>query len=301
LIKSTITLRTLIAWTIISSMTVCFSQTQTPNDANTKTGSITRIVSLAPSLTESIYLLDMGQYLVGNTIYCNKPKDAQNKKRVASAVDVNIEEVIRLNPNLIVATPLTDHRAINKFKSLGIDIASFVQPYNFNQMAAQFLCLGQKLGQNQLAEKLVNRTQNKINMLTGCLNKVNKQKVFVQLGARPLYAATSESFVNDLISLAKGINIAANEKNGIYSKEKVIASNPDVILITSMGMTGEAEKNRWLRFGSLKAAQSGRIHIIDSELFCSPTVVSFTDALAQLIQLLHPQLNWNNMHEPKSD
>jgi len=295
---STITLRTLIVWIIISSLTVCFSQT-TPQK-NPKTGSIKRIVSLAPSLTQSIYLLEKGSCLVGNTIYCNKPIDAQNKKRVASAVDVNIEAVIRLDPDLIVATHLTDHRAIKKFKSLGIDIASFAQPYNFKQMSMQFLRLGQKLGQIQLAEKLVNMAQDRINVLIGSLGAVNKQKVFVQLGARPLYAATSESFVNDLISLAQGINIASNQKNGIFSKEKVLASNPDVILITSMGMTGDEERNRWLRFRSLKAAQSRRIHIIDSEMFCSPTVVSFADALQQLIQLLHPQLNRNIMHESKS-
>jgi iron complex transport system substrate-binding protein len=243
----------------------------------------------------------MGPYLVGNTIYCNKPPDAQNKKRIASAVDVNIEEVVRLNPDLIVATHLTDHRAIKKFKSLGIDIALFGQPYNFKQMASQFLRLGQRVGKQQLAENLINKARERINLLIRNLGNVPKQKVFVQLGARPLYAATSESFVNDLIIMANGINIASYQKNGIFSKEKVLASNPDVILITSMGMTGSEEKKRWLGFASLKAAQSRRVHIIDSYLFCSPTVVSFADALQQLIQLLHPQLNRNMMHESKSD
>jgi len=293
-------IRLLIAYIFLSCVTVCFSQTPAQNIKSNKTGTIKRIVSLAPSLTESIYLLEKGPNLVGNTIYCNSPEDAKNKKRVASAVDVNIEEVVRLNPDLIVATHLTDHRAIKKFKSLGIDIATFAQPYSFNQMTKQFLCLGKKLGQGQLAENLINKARNRINSLIGHLDAVKKQKVFVQLGARPLYAATRESFVNDLVTLAKGINIAANQKNGIYSKEKVLAKNPDVILITSMGMTGEEEKKRWLRFGSLKASQTNRIHILDSELFCSPTVESFADALQQLIQLLHPQLNRNIMHESKS-
>jgi len=300
MIKITITLQTIIVWIFIFSTTICFSQPH-QNLLHTKSNSIKRIVSLAPSLTESIYLLKMGPYLVGNTIYCNKPPDAQNKKRIASAVDVNIEEVVRLNPDLIVATHLTDHRAIKKFKSLGIDIALFGQPYNFKQMASQFLRLGQRVGKQQLAENLINKARERINLLIRNLGNVPKQKVFVQLGARPLYAATSESFVNDLIIMANGINIASYQKNGIFSKEKVLASNPDVILITSMGMTGSEEKKRWLGFASLKAAQSRRVHIIDSYLFCSPTVVSFADALQQLIQLLHPQLNRNMMHESKSD
>jgi iron complex transport system substrate-binding protein len=289
----------LIAYISCFCVSVCFSQILTQKNKN-KSDKIKRIVSLAPSLTESIYLLEMGPYLVGNTIYCNKPDDAKTKKRVASVVDVNIEEVVRLNPDLIVATHLTDHRAIKKFKLLGIDICSFAQPYNFNQMAKQLIDLGQKLGQKELAEKLVARAQNRINLLTSQLNPGRTQKVFVQLGARPLYAATNESFVNDLVTLAKGINIAANQKNGIYSKEQVLAENPDIILITSMGMTGDDERKRWLRFDSLKAAKSRRVHIIDSELFCSPTVVSFADALQQLIHLLHPQLDRNNIHESKS-
>jgi len=286
-----------IAWLFFSSMTVCLSQK--PIEKN-QTGK-TRIVSLAPSLTESIYLLEMGTSLVGNTIYCNTPKDAQKIKRVASAVDVNVEEVVRLNPDLIVATHLTDHRAMKKFELLGFKTAYFSQPHTFNKMADQFLSLGQQLGQTQLAEKRVRLARNRIKLLTAPLDNVSLQKVFVQLGARPLYAATGESFVNDLITLAKGMNIAANEKNAIYSKEKVIASNPDVILITSMGMTGEEEKQRWLQFNSLKAAQSKRVHIIDSELFCSPTVESFSKALQQLIQLLHPKLDRDNMHESKSN
>jgi len=292
-------LRTCIIWLTLCIVSVCYSQASV-YPIKKKDRKIKRIVSLAPSLTESIYLLEMGQYIVGNTIYCNKPKDAQNKKRVATAVDVNVEEVIRLDPDLIVATHLTDHRAMKKFKSLGMNSAFFVQPNNFNQMAKQFIRLGQKLSKNQLAEKMVSKARERIDVLTKHLNAVSSPKVFVQLGARPLYAATSESFVNDLVKFAKGLNIAANEKNGIFSREKVLAINPDVILITSMGMTGEEEKQRWMRFASLKAAQSRRIHIIESELFCSPTVVSFADALQQLIELLHPQLNWNSINESKS-
>jgi len=294
-------IRVCIIWISLWNIAVCFSQTPTKPIKNSKDKTVKKIVSLAPSLTESIYLLEMGQYLVGNTIYCNKPKDAQNKKRVATAVDVNIEEVVRLNPDLIVATHLTDHRATKKFKSLGLNCAFFIQPYNFNQMAKQFICLGEKLAKKRLAEQLVCKARERIRFLTGHLDSVSSQKVFVQLGARPLYAATSESFVNDLIQLAKGFNIAADEKNGIFSREKVLAMNPDVILIASMGMTGEEEKQRWLRYRSLKASQSGRIHIIESDLFCSPTVVTFLDALQQLIALLHPQLNRNFKHESKSD
>jgi len=280
----------LIIWIILSNA-VYFAQSSEMSDQDIPKN-LNRIISLAPSLTESIYLLNMGEYLVGNTVYCNKPDDAKNKQRVATAVDVNIESVVRLKPDLVVATPLTDFRAIKKIKLLKIKVVTFDQPSTFNQMTRQFLDLGQRLGQQQLATTIINRARKKLEKITKRFKNVKKPKVFVQLGARPLFAATSDSFVNDLITYAQGINIAEKEKNGIYSREMVLSQNPDIILITSMGMTGEEEQKNWLGYRSLKAAQTKQVHIIDSELFCSPSVESYIDALIELIALLHPQLNW---------
>jgi len=281
----------LLVWIIILSSTVGFSQASVDHDVD-KNSLKPRIISLAPSLTESIYLLDMGEYLVGNTFYCNKPEDAKNKPRVASAVDVNIEEVVRLKPDLVLATQLTDPRAIRKLKAMHINTMAFKQPYSFNQMAEQFLCIAKRLEREHLAKTIINHSRRKLEIITNRLNHVTKPSVFIQLGARPIFAATSESFVNDLVTYAKGVNIAENEKTGIYSREMLLVQNPDIILITSMGIKGSEEKKQWLKFRSLKAVQTNRIYIIDSELFCSPSVASFVDALKQLVLLLHPQVSW---------
>ncbi|MFH0791132.1 MAG: cobalamide ABC transporter substrate-binding protein, partial [Candidatus Omnitrophota bacterium] len=95
-------------------------------------------------------------------------------------------------------------------------------------------------------------------------------------------------FVNDYIEFAGAVNIAKEEKKGIYSKERVIMANPDVIIITTMGMAGEAEKKNWEQFPALSAVKSKRIYIINTEKLTSPTPASFVETLEELVAILHP-------------
>jgi len=118
---------------------------------------------------------------------------------------------------------------------------------------------------------------------------LSKPKVFVQVGAKPLFTITGESFVNDFIRFAGGINIAQNQSSGFYSREEVLKQDPDVIIIVTMGIAGEEEKEVWQRYTTLKATQNNRIHIVDSHKVCSPTPVSFVETLMEMVSILHPE------------
>jgi len=253
-----------------------------------------RIVSLAPSLTGNIYALGMEDFLVGNTIYCNQPPAAKLKPKVATAIDVNMERLLSLKPDYIITTTLTDFKAVRKTQQLGIETGIFQQPQNFTRMAAQFIKLGRRLGRENKARAIINKALTELAEIQLSLQNTDRPKVFVQLGAKPLYAATSRSFLHDFINRAHAVNMAANAKNGIYSRERVIAENPDIILIVTMGTTGEAEKKIWLKYKSLKAAQTGRVYIIDSDRYCSTSPVLFTTALKDLIPLIHPEISKRN-------
>jgi iron complex transport system substrate-binding protein len=73
-----------------------------------------------------------------------------------------------------------------------------------------------------------------------------------------------------------------------YSREAVVAANPDCILVVTMGLVGQDEARGWLRYEGLAAAASNRIHLVDSERVCSPTPRSFVEALEWLVGVLHP-------------
>ena len=116
-----------------------------------------------------------------------------------------------------------------------------------------------------------------------------RPKVFLQIGANPLFTASRESLLNDFVEFSGGINMVGDFKGGLYSREKVLAENPDIILIVAMeGAVAEKEKKRWERFGTINAVRDGAVYVIDPYKMCSPTPVTFVEALETVVNLIHP-------------
>lgn len=246
-----------------------------------------RIISLAPSLTEGLFLLGVEDKLVGVTTYCLRPPDAQNKEKIGSLASVDLEKIISLEPDLVLATSLTNPKTIEKLKNLKIKVVSFSPPKNFSQVCKQFLELGKVIGKEKRAEEIVSKARRKVELIKRKVKGLPGQRVFAQIGSRPLFAATKDYIVNDFIELAGGINVAYHSKSGLYSREKVLKDNPDAIIIVTMGIIGQNEKEIWENFRALKAAKNNRIYIIDSYKVCAPTPESFPEGLEEIIKILY--------------
>lgn len=246
-----------------------------------------RIISLGASLTEELYLLGVEDRVVGVTLYCQRPPQAQLKEKVGTVTEVDLEKIVSLRPDLVLVTSLTNSQAVEKLKGLGIKVMTFPQPRSFSALCEDFLKLGKAVGKEREAGGIVDQAKRKVILIQDKVKGLAKPKVFIQIGARPLCTVTRDSFVNDFIELAGGINTAAGAKSGLYSREKVLKDNPEVIIIVTMGIVGEEEKAVWQKFKTLKAARNNRIHIIDSYIICSPTPVSFVGALEEIVKLLH--------------
>lgn len=247
-----------------------------------------RIISLGVALTEELYILGVDDRLVGCTVYCQKPPEAKKKEKVGTVIEVNLEKVVSLKPDLVLTTSLTNPKAKEKLKNLGIKIVDFPQARSFAEACEQFLRLGRIVGKEREAEEIVNSAKAKVDSLKKRVTGLPKPRVFMQIGAKPLVTVTQDSFVNDFIEFAGGVNIAKGLKSGRYSREKVLEANPDVIIITTMGLSGEREKQVWQRYKSLKAARNNRIYILDAGMLCSPTPVGFAQTLEEIIKILHP-------------
>ncbi|HAV42763.1 TPA: ABC transporter substrate-binding protein [bacterium] len=248
-----------------------------------------RIVSLAPSITKSLYLLGVEDRLIANTTYCTQPPQARDKEKIGGVMEVNLEKIISLQPDLIMVIPLTNTQVLDKLRSLGIKIVTFPAAENFGQLCNQFLKMGEIVGKEKEAKKIVYQARKKVSFIKQKAKGLPKPKVLVQVGNRPLWVAPKRSFVNDFIEVAGGINIGPPGKNGLYSIEKVLVDNPDVIIITTMGMIGEEETKMWERFKTLNAVKNNKIYIIDSYKICSPTPVEFGETLEEIFCLLHSE------------
>ncbi|MDI6758120.1 MAG: helical backbone metal receptor [Candidatus Omnitrophota bacterium] len=249
-----------------------------------------RIISLSPVLTEELYVLGAEDSLVGCTIYCSRPAEAKNKEKVGTVIEINLEKIISLKPDVVLSTPLVSRKSKEKLKNLGIKIIDFPAAKNFSGICDQFLELGKIIGKELLTGDIILKVKDEVAAIKKKAKSLPNLKVFVQVGEKPLITAAKGSFINDFIEFAGSINIVKDSKDAYtrYSREKVIRDNPDVIIIASMGIEGVKEKEIWQRYKTLEAVKNNRIYIIDSNLFCSPTPITFVETLNVIVRILYP-------------
>lgn len=246
-----------------------------------------RIVSLAPSLTQMLYLIDGGETLIGCTSYCEQAKK-DNKNVVASAVEVNVEKVLLLKPDLVITTTLTKPVTIEALKKVGIKVQVYTMPKSYTEICKQFIDIAGYIGKNSLAYKIVEEQQKRLKLLQKSIPKGKKPKVFFEIGAKPLYTIIPNTFMDDYITFCGGENIAAELKKGSINREYVFLKNPDFIFIVTMGIVGTEEKANWEANRNINASKNGNIFIIDSNKVCSPNPVSFVDVVEQLTLYMYP-------------
>ena len=252
-----------------------------------------RIVSLGPIITETIYLLGADKQLIADTTYCVFPPNAALKEKIGTVTQMNVEKIISLRPDLVLANALTKQKQINILGSLGIRVVKFENSKTFSEMCQMTLKLGRVLGKEEKARLIVESTRKEVDAVIQKTGKLPKKRVFIQIGIKPLHTAVKETLINEYIELAGGENIALNESSGVYSREKVLEENPDVIFIATMGSSrtaGENEKSGWMKFTSINASRNNEIYILDPDIICSPTPVSFVKALKEIAGKLHPDI-----------
>lgn len=249
-----------------------------------------RIISLGPTLTKWLYLMDAGDRVVGVTTYCTQPPEAAEKPKIGNVITADIEKIVGLKPDLVLATSLTSPRSMEKLKSLGIRVRQFNEEKSFEEICGHFLELGKIIGKEKESAGIVAKARKEAGKSTGKLKNLKKPTVFVQIGAKPLFTVTGTSFISDMVKMSGGINIAEKAKSGLYSREKVIADNPDAIIISEMGIAGREEMDLWLKYKTLDAVKNKRIYVLDSYLLCSPTPLSFVEAMEKLLHVLHPEV-----------
>jgi len=207
---------------------------------------------------------------------------------VGNVTEVNIEKILLLKPDVVFASGLTDQRTVSALEKNGVNVHRILKVESFDQICSNFLDLGKQVGQEEIADSIVKQSLLQIDSLKNLIHlEGDSLDVFFQIGANPLFAVIPNTFMDDLIRFSACKNIAFDMSKGTISRESVIKRNPDVIYIATMGLIGEDEKKIWQQYTSLKAVQNDKVFMIDSDMACFPTVVSFTESLKQIIHDLY--------------
>ena len=264
---------------------ICFS--------GTVEATYNRIISLAPAVTEELYLLGAGNDIVGVTTYCDYPDSAKQKEKIGTYLEPNIEKIIRLKPDLILATKEGQKEdLVVRMKKYGLYVYTLDPCSNYREISAQFLQLGKLLGKEARAKKLLDSLNKRTAAVTRKTKKAPRTTVFWQIGTEPLMTIAKNTFPDEIITLAGGINIAHESpvRYPRYNREEVVRQNPDVFILTAMGESTDAEKKEWGKYTDLKAVKNTRIFILDARRTCNPTPVNFVEALEMTAKILHPEL-----------
>jgi iron complex transport system substrate-binding protein len=266
---------------------VVVSCNTTTNKQNLENKSGLRIISLAPSVTKELIDLDMLENIVGVTSYCNI--STHNKDLViGTATNVNVEKILLLKPDMVFATGLTKESNINSLRNNGITVHMIPKLESFDVICEEFIKLGEIVGKIDLAKSIVENSYQKIDSLKNSVpSKSKNSKIFIQIGAKPLFTVIPNTFMNDYITYANCENIAADLNKGTITRESVLKRNPDVIFIVTMGIIGDEEKNTWENYKELSATKNKKIFIIDSNVACTPTVLSFTETFENIIHKIY--------------
>ena len=246
-----------------------------------------RVISLAPSITENIYLLGAQNKLVGCTSFCTQAV-ADGKPQVGNAVDVDMEKILILKPDLVLAMTLTKPQDIETMKRLGIKVDLIPTPKNFEEICEQTIYIAKLIGFEKAAFEVVQKSKQTVDSLKNSLvQHPEKQKIFFQLGANPIFSVLENTFMNDFILLGNSENIANGLTKGSVTRESVLMKNPDVIIVATMGGFGAEEKKVWESYPGLKAARNNKVFLIDSETSCSPTPVNFVKAFSDVVKFVN--------------
>jgi len=253
----------------------------------------TRVIALAPSITEIIYDLGQEKRLVGVTQYSTYPSEAELLPRVGSYVRLDIEKIVALKPDLCLATKDGNPKHIvDKIVSLGIPVY-VINPQNIQQIMDTITRLGSLLHAEQTAAALVSDMEKRIGQVQARVkNMPDRPRVFFQIDAEPLFSAGTDTFIHELIELAGGINTTAGEVSyPRYSWEDIIVLQPEIVLISSMagGLAPEYLLNSWKKWNLLSAVKNDQIFVVDAELFDRPTP-RLVNGLEVIAAIIHPEL-----------
>ena len=203
-----------------------------------------RIVSLAPHLTELVYAAGAGSRMVGAVEYSDFPPAARELPRVGSDAQINIESVLALRPDLIVAWPNPGSvRAIDRLAELGIPVFRS-EPRELEDIATTIERLGALAGTQAEAERAARAFRVRKAELEKRYSGRPKLRVFYQVWDRPLLTVNGDHVISKVIALCGGQNVFATLPliAPEVDTEAVLRANPDVVLTSKAG----AEPPKWL-------------------------------------------------------
>ncbi len=254
-----------------------------------------RIISLSPSNTEVIFALGLGDKVVGVTEYCNYPPAAQEKEIVGGFSTPNMERIVELEPDLVVASTIHDQE-VPIMEELGLKVL-VIESATLAELYESMAILAGVTGVQDTGASLINEMQERIKAVQLIVEQVAEEdrvKVYYEVYSDPLMSAGRNALINEIISFAGGVNIFGdlNESYPQVSAEIVAERQPQVILYPDYHGTADLMVETMLArpgWGNIPAIVDNKVYAISDDAFARPGP-RVVDAIEEAARIFYPEL-----------
>ena len=225
-----------------------------------------RIVSLAPNMTETLFLLGAGGLLVGRTDYCDYPPEAFALPSVGTITDPNMEHILSLRPDLIVGSTHFQKETLDALENLGVPVYLGIIYNDYEEIFSMIVTLARIVGRDREAETLVTGMRARMAAVTEAVGRaLGRPRVYymISFGEAGDYTAGRGTFISSLIASAGGINTGDSITGWRYTVEALFHEEPDIILC---GRGFLAKLKGTPPYNRLRAVREGRVYEIDNDL-----------------------------------
>jgi cobalamin transport system substrate-binding protein len=249
-----------------------------------------RIVSLAPSVTETLFALGAGPEVVGVSQYCDYPPQVRDLPRVGSFLTPNLEAIIALRPTLVVGLELSsDVRQIRALNSMGYPVL-LVSDNSLQQIETSIERVGARVDREDDAHRLVAQIRSQIAAVQLRLANAKPVRALMLVGHQPIVAVGPDTYLDELMRIARADNIAeaVGEQWPHLGMEFIIAMRPEVILDGAMGTDPASSNDFWEKYPTIPAVRDRRVYSYaeDPMLHAGPRVGQSLEIIARKI---HPE------------
>ncbi|BFM06506.1 cobalamin-binding protein [Halioxenophilus aromaticivorans] len=231
-----------------------------------------RVVSLAPHLTENVFAIGAGGTLVGVSQYSDYPAAAQKITQVGDYQSINVEQVIALQPDVILAwVDGGNQQALNHLAGMGIPIY-WSRPATIPAIAKELSRLGVLTGHQKQAAQVVDDFNHRLQTLQNSAHN-SPVSVFYQVWAKPLQTLNNNSLIGAVITLCGGRNVFGDAPAVVaqVDREAVLLANPEVILGTHAQGEAPTWKADWLPWRTITAVAKQHIYSIEADVLSRHT------------------------------
>ena len=246
-----------------------------------------RIVSASPAITEIIYALGAEDRLVGRTDFCSYPPQCKTVESIGGISNLNVEKILSLRPDVVLCGSMIPQNSVQLCAQMGVPMVCVIEQPHFDSLYSNIAKIGRLVGCTARADSLNKVLRQRIAVVSQSIDTtLPRPSVYyvVGFGAGGNFTAGGNTFINDIIRMAGGRNVAENVTGWSYSLEALFDADPDYILIRGEDSAAFCSSKP---YSSLRAVQQHHLvplanGILDLQV---PRNIDFVE---QLYGAIHP-------------